>query len=450
MKDDKYSILVIDDEKSIRRLMQKELTSSRREVVVAGGAAQAIDLIRSHWFDVVVLDLLLPDTTDLDLLIEIRDLSPHTEVIMITGHGDINNAVEAMKLGAYDFIPKPFNLDRIEQVVEKAHQRAQLSRQNLMLRHSSGHDRNPTKFIGNSAAINEIKYLVDKVAPTNLPVLIVGDSGVGKDVVANAIHHQSVRCDSPMIIKNCATLQKDLARSELFGHTKGSFTGADESKEGLLTYAHESSMFLDEIGELSLGVQASLLRLLETQTYRRVGEKDERHVDIRFIFATNRDLVREVEERRFSDAFFHRINVFKITIPSLCERKEDLPLLVDYFLTTLSPNGVPYRIVPKAMDCIMRYHWPGNVRELKNVIERSIILAENDIITERSLPGELVLSTDTSPLAMSLQSVEKSHILRILDFFDGNRQKTADSLGISRKTLYRKLTRFDSRSLSEV
>jgi len=444
MKNDRYSILVIDDEKSIRRLMQKELATSRRDVVVAGGATEAMNLVRSHWFDVVILDLLLPDTSHLDLLIEILDTCPHTEVIMITGHGDINSAVEAMKLGAYDFILKPFNLDMIEQLVEKAHQRAQLSRQNMMLRHSSGHDKEPTQFIGNAATIREIKYLVNKVAPSNLPVLLIGDSGVGKDVVANAIHHQSARCDSPMIIKNCATLQKDLARSELFGHTKGAFTGADESQEGLLTYAHESSMFLDEIGDLSPEVQASLLRLLETQTYRRVGEKDERHVDIRFIFATNRDLVKEVAEKRFNEAFFHRINVFKITIPPLCERKEDLPLLVDYFLTTLSPNGISYSIVPRAMDCIMRYHWPGNVRELRNVIERSIILAENSIITERTLPGELVLSADSSPLVKTLESVERNHILKTWNFFDGNRQKTAESLGISRKTLYRKLTRYQS------
>lgn len=442
---DKYSILVIDDEKTIRRLMQKELTTPNREVVVAGSAEEAVNLVRSHWFDVVVLDLLLPDVRDLDLLIEIRDVSPHTEVIMITGHGDINSAVEAMKLGAYDFIPKPFNLDRIEQVVEKAHQRAQLSRQNMMLRHSTGQEKAPVKFIGNSASIREIKYLVNKVAPTNLPVLLIGDSGVGKDVVANAIHNQSSRRNSPMIVKNCASLQKDLARSELFGHAKGAFTGADESKEGLLTYAHESTMFLDEIGELSLSVQASLLRLLETQTYRRVGEKDERHVDIRFIFATNRDLVREVADRCFNEAFFHRINVFKITIPSLNERKEDLPLLVDYFLTTLSPDGTPYRIVDNAMNCIMKYHWPGNVRELRNVIERSIILSENNIITERSLPGELVLAAEASPSVMTLESLEKNHILKILDFYNGNRQKTAETLGISRKTLYRKLLKYETR-----
>ncbi|MBB5349213.1 sigma-54-dependent Fis family transcriptional regulator [Desulfoprunum benzoelyticum] len=442
MEGDTYSILVIDDEESIRRLLLKELANERRNVMAAADAAAAMALIRNHWFDVVIMDLRLPDVHDLDLLIKIKEQVLHVEVVMITGHGDIDSAVEAMKLGACDFIRKPFNLDQLDLVVEKAHQRVLLARQNRILRHTSGLEQERVQFIGNSTAVAEIRFLINKVAPARIPVLITGDSGVGKDVVARLIHQRSACAANPMIIKNCASLQKELARSELFGHMKGSFTGATESREGLMTYAHDSTLFLDEIGELPLEVQASLLRVLETQNFRRVGEKEERTVNIRFLFATNRNLAEEVEHGRFNEAFFHRINAFTIRIPALRERKEDLPLLVNYFLTRLSPDNTPYRIVDSAMDCILRYAWPGNVRELRNVIERSIILAENNLITERCLPRELVSAAEEGQAALTLESVEKNHILKILEFYDGNRQKTAETLGVSRKTLYRKLAQY--------
>ncbi len=313
-----------------------------------------------------------------------------------------------------------------------------------MLRRTAGGESRGVRFIGNSKAVRDIQFLIDKVAPARIPVLITGESATGKDVVARLIHERSPLADNRMVIKNCASLQKELARSELFGHVKGSFTGANESREGLLSFAHDSTLFLDEIGELPLEVQASLLRVLETGTYRRVGEKEERTVNIRFLFATNRHLAEEVERGQFNEAFFHRINAFSIEIPCLKERKEDLPLLVDYFLTTLSPDGSGgYRIVDNAMACILRYHWPGNIRELRNVIERSIILAENGIITERCLPRELVESAENGAgAALSLASVERQHILKMLEFHGGNRQQTADTLGISRKTLYRKLTEY--------
>jgi two-component system NtrC family response regulator len=443
MEQEKYTILVIDDEEPIRRLLQKELAADHREVLTAADASAAREMLRTHWFDVIVMDLRLPDIHDLDLLIEIKESVPHVEVVMITGHGDIDSAVKAIKLGACDFIRKPFNLDRLELVVEKAHQRVLLSRENTILRHSNKTNQEQVQFIGNSQVVRDIKFLVNKVAPARIPVLLSGESGVGKDVVARLIHQRSACSGHPMIIKNCASLQKDLARSELFGHLKGSFTGATESSQGLMAYAHDSTLFLDEIGELPLGVQASLLRILETQTYRRVGEKEERKVNIRFLYATNRNLAEEVAKGRFNEAFFHRINAFTIQIPSVSERKEDLPLLVDYFLMRLSPDNTRYRIVDSAMDCILRYNWPGNVRELRNVIERSIILAENNIITERCLPRELVSIAEENQGILSLESVEKNYILKMLDFFGNNRQKTAESLGISRKTLYRKLAKYD-------
>lgn len=442
MEQERYTILAIDDEEPIRRLLQKELATDHRKVLTAADASEARNLLRTNWFDVIVMDLRLPDVHDLDLLIEIKDTVPHIEVVMITGHGDIDSAVRAIKLGACDFIRKPFNLDRLELVVEKAHQRVLLSRENTILRHNSELDQEPVQFVGNSQAVRDIKFLINKVAPAKIPVLLTGESGVGKDVVARLIHQRSACSSHPMIIKNCASLQKELSRSELFGHMKGSFTGANESREGLMAYAHDSTLFLDEIGELPMGVQASLLRILETQTYRRVGEKEERKVNIRFLFATNRNLAEEVEKGRFNEAFFHRINAFNIEIPAVKERKEDLPLLVNFFLMRLSPDNTTYRIVDSAMDCLLRYNWPGNVRELRNVIERSIILAENNIITERCLPRELVSLSEDTLGTLSLESVEKNHILKMLHFFEGNRQKTAETLGVSRKTLYRKLEKY--------
>ncbi len=442
MDDKSFNILVIDDEEPIRRLLANELADERRTIHVAEDGTQGLKMVREFWFDVVLLDLKLPDVQGLELLIAIRESVPDCEVIMITGHGDIDSAVEAMKLGAYDFIRKPFNLDRMEMLIEKAHQRVLLARENARLRHSADSSMTDVVFIGKSKTVQDIRFLVEKVAPAKIPVLITGESGAGKDVVARMIHQRSASAQHPMIAKNCASLQKELARSELFGHVKGSFTGASESREGLIAYANESTLFLDEIGELPPEVQASLLRAFETQTYRRIGEKEERRINVRFIFATNRILSEEVELGRFNEAFYHRINAFTIEIPPLRERKEDLQLLVDYFLTTLNTDSKPVQVIGSAMDCIMNYDWPGNVRELRNVLERSIILSENGLVTERCLPRELVGDMELEQSPLTLESVERNHILKMLDFYSGNRKKTAEALGINRKTLYRKLSHY--------
>jgi two-component system NtrC family response regulator len=377
----------------------------------------------------------------MDLMEQVRHSISDVEVILITGHGNIDSAVEAMKMGAYDYITKPFTLDRLELVIEKAYQRVCLQRENRVLRHTH-RSQPPPRFVGHSAGVQRIQYLIAKVAPTNVPVLITGESGAGKDVVARAIHAVGNRADQPLIIKNCGTLQRELMRSELFGYCKGAFTGAIESQEGLVALAHQGTLFLDEVGELPLEIQASLLRLLESQTYRRVGDKQERQVDVRFLFATNRDLPEEVKAGRLHEALYHRLNVFQIDIPSLRERKEDIPLLVEYFLCLLSGGRPPCRVSKSVMDHLMAYGWPGNVRELRNVIERGIILSENGIITPLALPRELCgqdLSTCLDAPNLTLQELEKRHIINILKGVDGNRSRAADMLGISRKTLYRKL-----------
>lgn len=434
-------ILVVDDEASIRRLVEKELSSERRSIVAAATAREALRTFKRQPFDVVMLDMRLPDGDGLDLLTQFQELAPEVQVVIITAFGDVNNAVQAMKLGAYDYITKPFDLDRLEMVVEKAFQRACLQRENRLLRHKQAEDR-PIKLIGQSKKMEQVRFLIRKVAPTQVPVLLTGESGTGKTVVARSIHHLSSRSETPMVTKNCATLQKDLVRSELFGHRKGAFTGADRSREGLLTFAHKGTLFLDEVGELSLDVQGSLLRVLETQTFRRVGDKDEKRVDVRFIFATNKDLQIEVESGRFSDALYHRLNVFNIPMPSLSERKEDIPALVEYFLGRLTTGEHSPRIAQRAMQCLLSYKWPGNVRELQNVLERGLILSDQNLITEGVLPLDLVVTKgQASPQnsLQTLQDIEREHILKVLASMNGHRAKAAGILGIGRKTLYRKL-----------
>ena len=479
-----YSILVVDDEESIRRLLQKELAAPYRRIQVAATAKDALQLCRQENFEVILLDIRLQDGNGLELLPVFLRLLPDAKIIMITGYADVDAAVTAMRNRAYDFVTKPFALDKLELIVDRAFEYTSLTRENRSLRLSS--DSLQHSFIGHSSAIQHISYLLGKAAPTDVPVLITGESGTGKDVVAAEIHRVSKRAAMPFVVKNCACLQKELARSELFGHVRGAFTNALESHEGLVTFANRGTLFLDEVGELPLEVQAQLLRILESKRYRRVGEKEERSIDVRFLFATNRNLSQEVRQGNFHEAFFHRINVFQISLPTLLERRDDIRPLVEHFLAQLAGNNNRYVIAPEAMRCLLHYRWPGNVRELRNVIERGIILAENGVITERALPKELVESvapqsgaitegqrppnaasgtveseqgfgntslfpvtsyaTETpvtvrssSSQMLRLDEVERNHITQVLVMHGGNKQQAAKTLGIARKTLYRKL-----------
>jgi two-component system NtrC family response regulator len=346
-----------------------------------------------------------------------------------------------MKMGAYDYITKPFDLDRLAMVMEKAYQRTCLQRENRLLRHTQSEHASP-KLVGQSSALENVRFMIRKVAPTRVPVLLTGESGTGKNVVAQLIHDWSDRNGRPLIVKNCGTFQKDLLRSELFGYRKGAFTGADESYEGLLSFAHKGALFLDEIGELSTDVQSALLRVIENQTFRRVGEKEEQKVDVRFIFATNRNLHEEVAAGRFSEAMFHRLNVFNIALPPLRNRKEDIPALIESFIGRLLPGDRTARITDRAMQCLMAYDWPGNVRELQNVLERGLILSEANLISERSLPLELtsgLVNTGIAKPFLPLKEIERQHILAVLQYVGGSRTRAAQILGIGRKTLYRKL-----------
>lgn len=442
-------ILVIDDEDSIRLLAKKELANSYRTVFTASSAKEGLSLYRRYNFDIVILDIRLPDGDGLELMESFRSNNLDCEIIMITGHGDIESAVTSMKRGAYDYITKPFSLERLELVVDKAYQKVCIQRENRILKHAQSDYIQPV-LIGKSPSIERTKYLIQKVAPTETPVLITGESGTGKEVVARLIHSQSLRKDKPLVIKNCGTLQKELIRSELFGHIKGAFTGAIYSNEGLIMLAQGGTLFLDEIGELPMDSQSALLRLLENKSYRRVGEKHERFADVRFLFATNRDLSVEVKEGRFNEALYHRINVFNIDLPPLRDRTEDIPLLVDYFISQLSSSQTHYVLSNNIMPHLLTYSWYGNIRELRNVIERAIILAEGRIITEQCLPTEIVKKskssnkvTTASSRLLPLNIVEKNHIIDVLNSLSGNRTLAAETLGISRKTLYRKLKEYE-------
>lgn len=441
---DQINILVVDDEPSIRTLAQKELASPGRGITTASTAAEAQKLASQKEFDIIILDVRLPDGNGLDLLERFRESLPDVEVIMITGYSEVTSAVEAMKMGAYDYITKPFSLDRVNLVIERAYQRALLQKENRMLRENKSGEI-PRKLVGCSPAIQQIEFLIEKVAPTMTPVLVTGESGVGKDVVVKVLHAKSLRSDKPLIVKNCGAFNKELLRSELFGYCKGAFTGAVESSEGLLSLANNGSLFFDEVGELSLEVQSMLLRFLETKSYRRIGEKEERTVSVRMFFATNRELDKEVAEGRFHEALFHRLNVFRIEIPPLRERKEDIPALMEHFLGHLYPDRQPYKVSENALQCLMAYHWPGNIRELRNVIERGIILSENDLITVKCLPADITnLQTeaeDNTPFP-SIEQNEKRLILQVMNYVGHNRTQAAKVLGIGRKTLYRKLKEY--------
>jgi len=435
-------LLVIDDEASIRRLVEKELAAPHRIVATAESVAAATKLAGQETFDVIVADIRLPDGDGMELLSVFRQTLPDVEVILITGYGTVESALQAMKLGAYDYITKPFDLERLAVVVDKAFERVCLKRDNRRLLYERKKVDMP-RLVGRSPAMRHIQELIEKVAPRETSVLITGESGTGKDVVAQCLHALSQRSDRPFVVKNCAALQKDLLRSELFGYTKGAFTGAVETRDGLVSLADGGTLFLDEIGELPLEVQGALLRLLETKRFRRIGEQLERRVVVRFLFATNRDLKAEVEAGRFHEALYHRLNIFPIHLPPLRERREDIPLLVEHLLGILSRPGESYTVTDETMTYLMAYNWPGNVRELRNVLERCLILSDTRVILPASLPRELTgfgNSSNSIPShILPLHEMERLHIQKTLALCSGNKTEAARALGISRRTLYRKM-----------
>jgi len=413
-----------------------ELSEDGFGVDKAESGTKAMELLEKDEYDVLLLDLTMPGIGGIDVLRRLKTLELTTEVVILTGNATVPTAVEAMKLGAYDYLTKPFKMAELKVVIQRAYEKKKLLTENLVLRAQVKRQSQAQRIITQNPLMLEILENVNKVALSEFPVLIYGDSGVGKELVAKAIHNQSKRVDGPFIPINCGAIPENMLESELFGHEKGAFTGAHARKLGLLEIANYGTLFLDEISELSPPLQGKLLRVIETKTFFRVGGTKEVGVDVKFVSATNKDIKSEMERGNFRSDLYYRISTLALYIPPLRERKEDIPLLVDHTIQ-LNPVFKKKKFAPEALEIFLEYAWPGNVRELQNVVHRALLLSKNDIIEPRELPSDLTLNPKVS--GRRLEDVEREHILRILQEAGGQKAKAAEILGIDPKTLYRKL-----------
>jgi len=443
---EQVNILVVDDDAAMRDSCRQALEREGLSVAEAQNGRQALAMVAQKPFDLVLLDLKMPGMGGLDALSRMRKLRNDLAVIAITGYPSIDSAVEAMKRGAADFLPKPFNREALRLVVAKALKQSRLERENARLRDELKAVRGPKPIIGRTPGMKRVFDLMERVAPTDSSVLIMGESGTGKELVARALHARSRRADRPFVVVDCATLVGTLFENELFGHTKGSFTGATSTTHGRFQAADGGTLFLDEVGCIEPGMQQKLLRVLEQKEFSRVGSNETIHVDVRLIAATNTDLAAAVRSGTFREDLYYRLSVFPIVLPPLRERRADIPLLVDHFLRLHGQaRGVVSRVSKEAMDALLEHEWPGNVRELSNVIERAVVLAGPETIT----PEHLLYQRGPAPApaagpagVQTLPELERVHIMRALRSTGGNKRRAAELLGIDRKTLYRKLKRY--------
>ncbi|KAF0145583.1 MAG: response regulator HsfA [Nitrospirae bacterium] len=436
MKNSPVRILIADDEKNFREVLMATLSDEGFDVTGTDSAIKAKDLLEKEEYDVLLLDLNMPEVGGMEVLKKIKTFEIPPEVVILTGVGIVSTAVEAMKLGAYDYLTKPFKIEELKAVIEKAHEKKKLRTENLLLKTQIKRQFRQKNIITKNTLMTEILETVKKVAIPDSPVLIYGESGVGKELIARAIHDASERAEKPYIPINCGAIPENIIESELFGHEKGSFTGAYEKKLGLLEIADGGTLFLDEIGDLPLQLQIKLLRVIETKSFFRVGGTREMKVDVKFVFATNKDIKTETEEGRFRHDLYYRISALTIHIPPLRERKEDIPLLIAHFREN-NPAFKHKKFSKDALDAISEYSWPGNVRELQNVLHRTLLLSKADTITREDLPADL--KTGNRASGIRLEDIEKNHILKILREAGGQRGRAAEILGIDPKTLYRKL-----------
>lgn len=444
------SILVVDDEKNIREGIKKFLEMEKHDVDIASNGEEAFERIKESDFDIVIADLKMPIVSGDELLEKIMTIKPYIKVIILTGHGTIENAVESMKKGAYDFFTKPVNVDKLLVTIQRALKEAQLITENIELKRQLEKKYGLDNIIGNSEKLEKVLDVVKQVAATRATVLIEGDSGTGKELIANAIHFLSDRRHKPLIKVHCAALNENLLESELFGHEKGAFTGAINAKKGRFEIADGGSLFLDEIGEISPLIQVKLLRALQEKEFERVGGTKSLKVDVRLISATNRNLLEEVQKGHFREDLYYRLKVVSVKIPALQERKTDIPLLVNAFIKEfcLLNNKPLLSISPKALSVLENYNWPGNIRELRNVIEGVVVLTRGEHIQEKDLPDHIKKSSAVSDylkleLGLPLSEVERRYILSTLEFTGANKSKAARVLDIGRKTLHRKLDEYN-------
>ncbi|HUX12766.1 MAG TPA: sigma-54 dependent transcriptional regulator [Spirochaetia bacterium] len=444
----KFNVLVVDDEKNIREGLGRALELDGHNVLLAADGEEALGYVNDEDVDLVIADLKMPRVSGEEVLRSVAGSHPTVPVIILTGHGTIETAVKAMRDGAYDFLTKPVNLDRLSLLVKRALQTRELVLQHRALQDEVSKQRQFRNIIGKSNAMRKIFEVVQQVAPTKASVLITGESGVGKELIADAVHNLSQRGEKPFIKVHCAALSESLLESELFGHEKGSFTGAIARKRGRFELANTGSIFLDEIGEINQAVQIKILRVLQEKRFERVGGEETLDVDVRIISATNKDLKVEIASGAFREDLYYRLNVVNIHIPPLRERKEDIPLLIAAFLKEFA-HEIGKQIEgldPKARSALYSYSWPGNVRELRNCIESAVVMCKGNIITVDDLPPSVGIDTDGNyikiDLGASLADAEKEIIRSTLSLNKGNKSKTAEMLGIGRKTLHRKIAEY--------
>jgi two-component system response regulator HydG len=450
---EKKTILVVDDDLAHRTMLRTLLSGWGYTIFEADDGGSAVETVRRRPFDLILMDIRMIRVSGLEALTEIKAFNPAIPVIIMTAYASVETAVQALKKGAYDYLTKPLDFDELRLAMERAMDHSRLREENRLLKESLGERFDRRNLIGRSLAMSRLIETVTQVAPAEATVLITGESGTGKEMIAGLIHYNSLHKEGPFVRFNCAAIAETLIESELFGHEKGSFTGADRRKEGKFRQADGGSLFLDEVSEMSLGMQVKLLRVIQERELSRVGGEEVLKIDVRLIAATNRDLLKEVGAGRFREDLFYRLNVVTLHVPPLRERPEDIPLLAQSFLVHFAEkNRKPVKgFTPQAMDRLLRYHWPGNVRELMNAVERAVVLSRGEHLEEGefsllSSPGAVDPAAATMPLSgpagASLEEVEKQAILKALETARGNKSEAARRLGITRRTLHQKLRKY--------
>ncbi len=446
-------ILIVDDDTAHLSMLKTVLKGWGFQPEEAGDGSVAIEKVHEKPFDCILMDVRMANVGGIEALQEIKTINPSIPIIIMTAYSSVETAVEAMKLGAYDYLTKPLNFDELQLTIERSLAHQELSKENQSLKQLLATSDSLSSIIGSSTPMKELKEMIQAIAPSEATVLILGESGTGKELIAKAIHGCSNRNSKPLVSVNCAALTDTLLESELFGHEKGSFTGADKRRDGRFMQANKGTIFLDEIGEVPLPMQAKLLRAIQEREIQRVGSDSVLHADVRIIAATNKNLLDEVKESHFREDLYYRLNVVTVEVPSLKERLDDIPLLAKYFLGrhTEKNRKTIIDFNPLAMDCLTKYDWPGNVRELENAVERAVVLCTGNYITERELPPTVTKYVTTAELqgeplkqmaGLPLEEIEREAIIQTLKRTDGNKSEASKLLNITRTTLNNKIKKY--------
>ena len=457
MPQPKLRVLFVDDEASIRDVMRNELPRMGHDVTICEDGRQAIDASENNSYHAAIVDLRMPGLSGWDVIDHLKKVSPETEVIISTGDGAMEDAIQAVRRGAYDFLQKPCKLFEIANVLKRVAEKLSLTNKTIALESRLKAVEGGSNLVGSTAAMKRVNQLIEKIAPTNSTVLILGETGTGKELVARRIHDLSPRVSGPFVAVNCGALPENLVESEIFGHRKGAFTGADSPRKGLFEVADQGTLFLDELGELDKAMQVKLLRFLESGEVRRVGENESFHIDVRVVCATHRDLQDMVAKETFREDLFFRVNTFEIHLPPLRERKDDIPGLSRFLISRYlkRPSVSPDIFAPETVECLLEHEWNGNVRELANALEHAVILSEGKPILPEHLPASVtrsspragaLFSSGSSAQPRTLREIEMEVIYHVLDKHAGDKPRAAAELGIALKTLYNKLNQHQAQS----